>query len=116
YVSKNVLSDDPNAMARTGAFVPFNTETREGQVVEGRVPCSGSVMRIPMDGGDPELVAWGFRNPYGLAISEDKLFIVENGYDDRGSRPVWGTGDILWEVKENQWYGWPDYSGHETLD
>lgn len=116
YVSKNVLSDDPNAIARTGAFVPFNTATQDGQVVEGRVPCSGSVMRISMDGGDPELVAWGFRNPYGLAIYEGKLFVVENGYDDRGSRPVWGTGDILWEVKENQWYGWPDYSGHETLD
>lgn len=116
YISKNVLTDDPNDKAKTGAFVPFNTETRDGQVVEGSVPCSGSVMKIPVDGGEPELVAWGFRNPYGLAAHEGKLFVVENGYDDRGSRPVWGTGDILWEVKENQWYGWPDYSGHETLD
>jgi glucose/arabinose dehydrogenase len=116
YESKNVLTDDPDDMATTGAYVPFNTKTSEGQVIKGSVPCSGSIMRIPADGGDPELVAWGFRNPFGLAIHEGKLFVVENGYDDRGSRPVWGTGDILWEVEENTWYGWPDHSGHEALD
>lgn len=116
YESANVLTDDPNDKAITGAFVPFNTETRAGQVINGAVPCSGSIMRIPTEGGSPELVAWGFRNPYGLAIHEGKLFVVENGFDDRGSRPVWGTGDILWEVTENQWYGWPDYSGQHPLN
>lgn len=73
-------------------------------------------MRIPVDGGDPEVIAWGFRNPFGLAIHEGRLFVVDNGYDERGSRPVWGTGDILWELKENQWYGWPNYSGHHALN
>lgn len=116
YESKNVLTDDPNDMAMTGAYVPFNTKTSPGQVIKGSTPCSGSVMRIPVDGGTPEVIAWGFRNPFGLALHEEKLFVVENGYDERGSRPVWGTGDILWEVKENQWYGWPDYSGHHRID
>lgn len=116
FESKNMLTEDPDDMALTGAYVPFNTKTSAGQVIKGSTPCSGSVMRIPLDGGDPELVAWGFRNPFGLAMHGGKLFVVDNGYDDRGSRPVWGTGDILWEVKENRWYGWPDYSGHHALD
>lgn len=116
YETANVLTDDPNDMAITGAFVPFNTATHEGQVIKGSVPCSGSVLRIPLEGGDPELVAWGFRNPFGLAIYNEKLFVIENGYDERGSRPVWGTGDVLWEVKAGLWYGWPDYSGHHALD
>lgn len=73
-------------------------------------------MRIPVDGGDPEVIAWGFRNLFGLAMYEGRLFVVDNGYDARGSRPVWGTGDISWEVKENHWYGWPDYSEHHTLN
>ncbi|WP_339868987.1 glucose dehydrogenase [uncultured Algoriphagus sp.] len=116
YKTDNPLTDDPDDKANTGAYVPFNTTTHEGQIIKGSLPCSGSLMKIPLEGGEPELVAWGFRNPYGMAAQNDKLFVVENGFDDRGSRPVWGTGDILWEVKENQWYGWPDYSGHEPLD
>lgn len=116
YESENVLTDDPDDMATTGAYVPFNTETSPGQVIKGSIPCSGSILRVPVNGGDPELVAWGFRNPFGLAMHQGKLFVVENGYDERGSRPVWGTGDVLWEVQEGKWYGWPDRSGHEALD
>jgi glucose/arabinose dehydrogenase len=68
-------------------------------------------MRIPLEGGNVELVAWGLRNPFGLAFSRDgKLFVTDNGFDDRGSRPVWGTGDVLWEIKQGAWYGWPDFS------
>src|SRR5688500_16029258 len=116
YESKNKLTDDPDDKATTGAFVPFATTTTDGQIIKGKVPCSGSIMRIPVQGGEPELVAWGFRNPFGLAVHEGKLFVADNGYDDRGSRPVWGTGDILWEVNENTWYGWPDYSGIHSLN
>jgi len=73
-------------------------------------------MRIPADGGAPELVAWGFRNPFGLAFSPaGKLYVTDNGYDDRGSRAVWGTADVLWEVRRGAWYGWPDYSAGEPL-
>jgi glucose/arabinose dehydrogenase len=62
------------------------------------------------------LVAWGFRNPFGLAVGPDgSLFVTDNGYDDRGSRPAWGTADLLWKVQPGLWYGWPDYSGGEPL-
>lgn len=115
YESANSLTDDPNDRAVTGAFVPFNTKTTEGQVITGSIPCSGSVMRIPLKGGEPQLVAWGFRNPYGLAVHDGKLFVVENGFDERGSRPVWGTGDVLWQVENDRWYGWPDHSGPYEL-
>jgi glucose/arabinose dehydrogenase len=61
-------------------------------------------------------VAWGFRNPFGLAHSPDgKLFVTENGYDERGSRKVWGTGDVLWEIKTGMWYGWPDFSAGKKM-
>src|SRR2546423_8451791 len=100
----------------TGAFVPFGTMTSKGQVIRGSVPCSGAVMRIPPTGGELELVAWGFRNPFGLAFSPDgRLFVTDNGYDDRGSRPVWGAADVLWAVTNGVWYGWPDYSGGDPL-
>lgn len=102
--------------AVTGAYVPFGTRTRPGQVIPGQVPCTGAIMRIPLTGGAPELVAWGLRNPYGLAFSPDgRLFATENQFDVRGSRPVFGTGDLLWEIKPGLWYGWPDYFGGELV-
>jgi len=100
----------------TGAYSPFGTPSVAGQVVKGEIPCNGAVMRIPLMGGKPELVAWGFRNPFALGFSQDgRLFVLDNGYDERGSRPIWGAGELLWEVKRGVWYGWPDYSGSKTL-
>jgi glucose/arabinose dehydrogenase len=111
FESSNVLTDDPNDKALTGAYVPYGEQTSKGQIIKGRVPCTGSIMRIPLGGGSPEVVAWGLRNPFGLAMSPDgKLYSTENAYDERGSRPVWGTGDVLWEITQNTWYGWPDFS------
>lgn len=111
YESSNVLTDDPNDKVLTGAFVPYGTRTSAGQVIRGAVPCTGAIMRVPMEGGTAEVVAWGLRNPFGLALSaQGKLFVTENAYDDRGSRPVWGAGDVLWEIIEGKWYGWPDFS------
>ncbi|HLL55927.1 MAG TPA: PQQ-dependent sugar dehydrogenase [Myxococcaceae bacterium] len=108
--SENPL-DPAKGKVRTGPYQPFGTPATEGQVVRGAVPCNGAVMRVQPTGGPVELVAWGFRNPYGLAFSPDgQLFITENGYDERGSRPVFGAADVLWEVKRGAWHGWPDYA------
>ncbi|MEM5789285.1 MAG: hypothetical protein AAGU11_18380, partial [Syntrophobacteraceae bacterium] len=77
----------------------------------------GSRLRISPDGGRPELVAWGFRNPFGLAFSPDgRLFATDNQYDERGSRPVFGAGDLLWAVSRGTWYGWPDFHGGHPLN
>jgi glucose/arabinose dehydrogenase len=114
FTSPDVLTGQ--GTAQTGAFLPFGTPTTPGQVIRGQVPCSGSVMRIPPGGGRPQLVAWGFRNPFGLAFSPSgKLYVTDNGYDDRGSRPVWGVPDVLWEVRRGAWHGWPDFSAGEPL-
>jgi hypothetical protein len=117
YTSPNILTNGPNDKITTGAYVSYGTSTRAGQVIKGQIPCSGAILRLPLEGGDPELVSWGFRNPYGLALNvEGRLFITENGFDERGSRPVWGSGDVLWEIKDGQWYGWPDYSAGKSVE
>jgi hypothetical protein len=116
YESENPLTEDPNDKVSTGSFVPFGITTSPGQVIKGKLPCSGAILRIPVTGGSPELYAWGLRNPFGLAFSpEGKLFVTENGYDERGSRPVWGSGDVLWEIQQGQWYGWPDFSAGKSI-
>jgi glucose/arabinose dehydrogenase len=100
----------------TGAFLPFGTPSQSNQVIRGETKCGGSILRVRPSGGDVEMVAWGFRNPFGLAFSADgKLFVTENAYDDRGSRPVWGAADVLWKVEPKLWYGWPDYCAGQPL-
>ena len=111
FTSKNPLTKDANDEATTGAYLPFGTPSTGGQVIKGALPCTGAVLRVSTNGGAAELVAWGFRNPFGLAFAENgKLFVTDNGYDQRGSRPVYGNGDWLWEIEKGAWYGWPDYA------
>jgi glucose/arabinose dehydrogenase len=111
FTTKDVLNPGAKKKVVTGAFLPFGTPSRAGQVIKGQVKCSGGILRVRPSGSEPELVAWGFRNPFGLAFSPDgKLFVTDNGYDERGSRPLWGTADLLWRVERGKWYGWPDFS------
>jgi glucose/arabinose dehydrogenase len=99
---------------RTGAFVPFVTETKPGQVIKDSVECSGCIINAKLNGPDLKLVAWSLRNPYGLAFSEDakKLYVANNGADERGSRPITNDTDNIYEIDPPQpakFYGWPDF-------
>lgn len=111
FTSDNPLTDAPGDRVTTGPYLPFGTPSTEGQVIPGKVPCGGAVLRVRPEGGTPELVAWGFRNPFGLAFAPDgTLYLTENGADQRGSRPVYGAPDVLWRVTPGGWHGWPDHA------
>jgi glucose/arabinose dehydrogenase len=117
YATPNPFGGGKKDTVETGAFSPFGTRSLPGQVVKGGVPCNGAIMRMPLRGGPPQVVAWGFRNPFSMAFAPaGQLYVLDNGYDERGSRPVWGAADLLWKVREGGWYGWPDFSGAKTLD
>jgi glucose/arabinose dehydrogenase len=115
----NFTSRDPrpggHGEITTGAYLPLDTPSTPGQVIRGQVPCSGAVMRVRPDGRDLELVAWGLRNPFGLARGDDGLYVTDNGYDVRGSRPVFGSAEHLWKLEPGAWYGWPDFVGGAPL-
>jgi glucose/arabinose dehydrogenase len=111
----NVETPDPlasgdGARVSTGAFAPFGTPTEPGQRVPARLPCTAAVMRRGLDGSGLELVAWGLRNAFGMAFLPDgRLLAIDQGADDRGSRPVGNAPDLLFEVRTGAWYGWPDF-------
>ncbi len=116
YEYRNVLGNLTETV-RSGAYVPFGTETEPGQVIKGDVKCNGAVLRCTPDGSDLELVAWGLRNPYGIAFHPDgRLFATEHGSDERGRRYIVGDLEDFYEITEGAWYGWPDFASGIRLD
>jgi glucose/arabinose dehydrogenase len=110
--TRNPLSKEENARTETGAFVPFGQRTESGQRIAAQLPCTAAIMRCNPDGGELELVAWGLRNAFGLGFLPDgRLLAVDQGADDRGSRPVGNIPDMLFEIRKGAWYGWPDFIG-----
>ena len=116
YKARDVLGDLRD-IVETGAFVPFGTPASPGQVIQGNVKCNGAILRCDPDGGNLEVVAWGLRNPYGLAFTEaGQLFATEHGMDERGARYVVDDPDDFYAIKEGEWYGWPDFASGIRLD
>jgi glucose/arabinose dehydrogenase len=124
FVTANPLRSPqpPNGNATTGAFVPFGNATGEGQVIKGGVKCSGCIISAKPDGSDLRLVAWGLRNPYGLAFdNQGNLIISNNGADERGSRPIKDDNDKALSIDISnssnfgKFYGWPDFFGGKEL-
>src|SRR6266581_8898286 len=112
----NPLNKQADTRTKTGAFVPFGKVTEAGQRITAQLPCTAAVMRCNPDGSNLELVSWGLRNAYGLGFLPDgRLLAVDQGADDRGSRPVGNVPDLLFEVHENAWYGWPDYISDDPI-
>jgi hypothetical protein len=110
--TRDPFATDPAATTATGPFTQFGQRLLGGTRIEGRTLATSAVLRANPDGTDVELVAWGIRNPFGLRFLPDgRLLALDQGADDRGSRPVADVPDYLWEVRPGAWYGWPDYMG-----
>lgn len=103
-----MLTTGEGPMAKTSGFAPFDATVGE---VEGVVKANGTILRMNPDGSGLEVYAWGLRNPYGVAWGTDRrLYVAENGFDERGSRPIANAPDNIWIVEQGGWYGWPDYA------
>lgn len=114
FKTPDFRTEDPDDSVMTGAYVPFGTETQPGEVIQGVTLCGGSILSFdPKDPmGTIKTHAWGFRNPIGLAWDKQtgEMYMAENGYDIRGSRPVKDEYDATLKIKEGMWYGVPDFS------
>lgn len=115
YATKNILSAD-NELAYTGAFSPFGETNMPYEIRKGVVRASGSILRANLDGTGLELFAWGFRYVSQIKFDNaNRLFVANQGYEIRGSRPIANAADEFWLVQQGLWYGWPDYSGGEPV-
>ncbi len=95
----------------TTAYSPYGTALPAGTDVTGNTKCTGAILRANLDGSGLEVLASGFRNPYGLEFGPDgALYATMHGFDARGSRPIENAWDCLYRVEEGAWYGWPDFA------
>jgi hypothetical protein len=89
-----------DGVARPGATVPAFESA-----FAGLHACTGAILRARIDTSDPantvEPFSGGYRNPFGIRFSpqdhplKGKLFITENGEDERGARPTNNAPDRL---------------------
>ena len=56
---------------------------------------------------------WSITDAY--QVSQRITYATADGSETRGSRPVFGSADVLWKVEMSHWYGWPDYSEGRPL-
>lgn len=116
--SRNPLMPFPY-LTETGAFKPFGVPAKKGEVVQGQLWCTTGVWRSKLDGSEPELLAWGIRNPYGLAINETgELYTSDNDMEEKSERAIAKDPDRVWHIKNAKkphgsvstpdWYGYPD--------
>lgn len=110
YAVTSVFNRNKNKsmLVRTRAFQPFGERSK---TIRGDVKASGTILRMNADGTGLEVYAWGLRNPYGVLWGPDgQLYVADNAYDERGSRPIANAKDNIWQIKQGAWYGFPDYS------
>lgn len=102
----------------TGVYVQLGEVTEYGQVIPGREIANGAFYRVNPDGSDLERIAWGFRSSFGYRFSPDgKLITTMNSANPMPPRGVFFDYETVYEVKEGEWYGWPDfYSGIPITD
>nr|WKN38588.1 hypothetical protein K4G66_07720 [Tunicatimonas sp. TK19036] len=103
----NIVKDDS---VETGAFAALGEKTKAGQVVKGQEICNGAFFRCNPDGTGIERIAWGLRSSLGYRFSpEGKLVATMNSANPMPPRGLYFDYESVYEIKEGEWYGWPDY-------
>jgi glucose/arabinose dehydrogenase len=112
---QQLVSASKPLLVKTGAFQPFG---KSAERVAGNVKSNGTILRMNADGSGLEVYAWGLRNPFGVMWSPNgELIAADNGYDERGSRPIANAPDVIWRVKRGGFYGFPDFvAGRPVTD
>lgn len=118
--SRSPVNDYPYPK-ETGAFKPYGVPSKKGEVIKGETFCSTCVMRSKPDGTEPELLAWGVRNPWGMVFDEDgDLYVVNLCMEEKDPRPIGQDPGSVFRIKNAKtphgsvttpdWYGFPDIS------
>jgi glucose/arabinose dehydrogenase len=65
---------------------------------------SATILSVRPDGRDLRVEARGVRNPYGLAVVKDTIYVSVNGQDELG---MWEPAEMIVRLRRGADYGWP---------
>lgn len=101
----------------TGAFVPRGNITKKSQKIKGSSIGNASIITYDLISKEIYTYGYGIRNVKGMDFdSNGNLYAGVGGMEDRGARPVKDDYDYIYKIEKGGWYGWPDYSGGDSLD
>lgn len=115
--NNNINGSNYLSNVTTGAFKSFGNSTAKSEKIKGDLFCTACILSTKPDGTDLKVVAWGIRDPEGLAFDNDgKLVVTVQGNDERGSRPIANDHDRIYKIDVSnttglgKFYGWPDFA------
>ena len=80
-------------------------------------PFGGTILTMPVEGGEPRIHARGFRNPYDIAFCPDgRLYASDNGPDFIAADSLETAPDEVNLIVEGGDYGYPDYFGPQPAE
>lgn len=113
---KIILKGGNFGLSNNGAFVANNTSNIKGQIMEGSKVGNSTLLIYNINTKAYETFAWGIRNINGFDFSSDgKIYATVGGMENRGYRPIYNDSDYIFEIKKNNWYGFPDFSGGDPV-
>lgn len=111
-----ILTGKNYGESNTGAFSSYGTSTKNGEKIKEGIISNASIISVDLNSNKVSTYATGIRNIEGIDFnSEGKIFAIFGGMENYGIRPVNDDKDYIYEIKENAWYGWPDYSGGDSV-
>jgi glucose/arabinose dehydrogenase len=115
-VQPDAETPDGKPAITSGAFVPLGEKTEQGQVIEGDTICNSGLFRADADGSNVERIAWGIRDSFEFTLAPDgRLIATNNSCNPIPPRPIFKDWETIYEIKEGEWYGWPDFCSGEPL-
>ncbi|GKX66870.1 hypothetical protein [Inconstantimicrobium mannanitabidum] len=99
----------------TGAFSPIGKSVSEGEKINGTLPANACILSIDKN-NKIKVFASGIKNVIGFGITSDgNLIAAVSGMEEKGIRPISNDKDYIYEIKEGDWLGWPDFSGGDPV-
>lgn len=99
----------------TGAFSPIGKSVSEGEKINGTLPANACILSIDKN-NKIKIFASGIKNVIGFGITSDgNLIAAVSGMEEKGIRPISNDKDYIYEIKEGDWLGWPDFSGGDPV-
>lgn len=100
----------------TGAFKAYGEKSFEGEKIKKAKIGNAAVYKIDLKNNSINLFASGIRGITGIDYdSNNNIKAIFSGMKNEGVRPVNRDKDYIYELQENTWYGWPDYSGGDPI-